>query len=182
MRGRIPDLVNPHPLGLALPAVYHEDDLAQRLLAAFDDVLAPLPMTVDNFTAYLDPLLTPLDFLPWLAGWAGLELDENWSEEQQRRLVASAVALYRWRGTRRGIVELLHHFLAIETDTIEVTDSGGVAWSVAPGATPGGSSPPTLSVRVRVPDPASIDNARLDWLVAAAKPAHVAHEVEVVAA
>jgi phage tail-like protein len=182
MRGLIPGLVSPHPLGLSLPALYQEDEFTQRFMAALDDVLAPVPMTIDNFSAYLDPLITPVDFLPWLAGWVGLELDENWSEEQQRRLVAEAAVLYQWRGTRRGLVELIHHYLGVEEAAIEVTDSGGAVWSVAPGTPPPGSAQPALVVRVRVADPGSIDRARLERLVATAKPAHVAHEVEVVAA
>ena len=37
-------------------------------------------------------------------------------------------------------------------------------------------------VRVKVPDPTAVPVARLDALVATAKPAHVAHRVEVVQA
>lgn len=181
MRGLIPGLVNPHPLGLSLPALYQHEDFVQQWVSAFDDVLAPLLMTIDNFDAYLDPLLSPGDFLAWLAGWVGIELDENWSEEERRRLVSRAAALYKWRGTRRGIVELVHQYLDVPDDAIEVTDSGGAAWSVTPGATPPGTATPTLTVRVRVDDAATVDRARLDQLVGAAKPAHVAHEVEVVA-
>ena len=41
---------------------------------------------------------------------------------------------------------------------------------------------PRLVVRVTVADPDAIDTARLDALVAAAKPAHVPHRVEIVKA
>ena len=55
MRGLVPGLASPHPLGPALPAIYQEDDFAQSFLTAFDDVLAPIFSTVDNFPACLDP-------------------------------------------------------------------------------------------------------------------------------
>lgn len=180
MRGLVPELLNPHPLGLSLPALYQDDEFTQRFMSAFDDVVAPLPMTLDNFAAYLDPMLAPIDFVGWLAGWVGLELDENWSEEEQRRLVARSVGLYQWRGTRRGISELIHHYLDIDEDAIEVTDSGDVAWSVTPGSDPPGSARPSMKVQVRVDHPDRVDRGRLERLVAAAKPAHVDHEVEVV--
>jgi phage tail-like protein len=180
VRGLIPGLANPHPLGLSLPALYQDDGFTQRFLAALDDVIAPIPMTIDNFEAYLDPFLAPEDFIAWLAGWVGLEIDENWTEETQRRLVAGISGIFPWHGTRRGVIELIHHYLGIAEDAIEVEDSGGAAWSVTPGGAPPGVSRPTLHVRVRVDHPDEVDVARLDRLVTTAKPAHVLHEVEVV--
>jgi phage tail-like protein len=90
-----------------MPAPFQGDSFTERFLSAFDDIIAPVLTTLDTIDAYLDPWLTPPDFLPWLAGWVGAELDENWSEQQQRRLVATAVDLLQWRGTRRGTVELI---------------------------------------------------------------------------
>jgi phage tail-like protein len=180
VRGVIPGLVSPHPLGLALPAMFQEDSFAQRFVTALDDVLAPVPMVIDNLDAYLDPALTPPDFLPWLAGWVGLELDENWTEPVQRRLIAESAELYRWRGTRRGVVELLTQYLDLPADAIEILESGGASWSVVPGSAPPGTSEVRLTVRIHLDDPTTIDPARIDRLVTAAKPAHVTHEVEVV--
>ena len=40
---------------------------------------------------------------------------------------------------------------------------------------------PSLKVRVRVADPASVDVQRLDAVIRTAKPAHVPHEIEVIA-
>lgn len=176
MRGHVPGVVNPAPMGLALPAVFHEDDLAQRFTAALDEVVAPVLATIDNLEAYLDPHLAPADFVAWLAGWVGLVLDENWPLERRRALVGRAMDLYRWRGTLRGVRQ---HVELYTGSVPEVEDSGGAAWSAVPGGAPPGAAPPALRVRVRVPDPARVDRARLDRLVAAAKPAHVAHEVEV---
>ena len=86
MRGTIPGLGTPHPLGSGLPALYLEDDLAQRLLAALDEVLAPVLCTLDNLDHYLDPSLAPLDFVEWLAGWVGAAC------EQEAELAAEADA------------------------------------------------------------------------------------------
>ena len=177
MRGTIPGLGTPHPLGSGLPAIYLEDDLAQRLLAALDEVLAPVLCTLDNLDHYLDPSLAPLDFVEWLAGWVGAAVDESWPPGRRRELVARTVALYRRRGTVGGITE------QIELATggrARVGDSGGVGWSTTPGAALPGTPRRQLAVRVAVPDPAAIDQRKVEALVAAAKPAHVAHQVEVV--
>lgn len=181
MRGMVPGLVNPYPLAFSMPAAFQGDSFTERFLSAFDDIIAPVLTTLDTIDAYLDPSLTPPDFLPWLAGWVGAELDENWSEEQQRRLVATTVDLLQWRGTPRGTVDLIRHFLGVDVDRVEVVESGGVSWSVTPGSAPPGTSPATLTVRVHVTDPDTVDVGRLERLVAASEPAHVLSRVEVVA-
>lgn len=178
MRGLVPGLESPHPIGLRLPALYADDGFAQRFCSAFDDVLAPIFGTLDGLPAYLDPALAPDDFVDWLAGWVGLVVDEGWSLQRRRELVARAVALHRWRGTRTGLVE---HVRLVTGGEVEIAESGATSSSTRPQSPLPGSDTPSLHVRVRVPDPAAVDVARLDRLVAAAKPAHLPHTVEVVA-
>src|SRR4030088_409600 len=102
MRGLI-EMETPHPLASYLPAIYHEDGLYLRFVSAFDTALAPVFARLDNLDAYLDPRLTPPDFLEWLAGWVGFALDERWPLEKRRAFVLHAVDLYRRRGTVRGL-------------------------------------------------------------------------------
>ena len=177
MRGLLPELPSPHPLAPALPAIFQEDDLAQRLMAAFDEVLAPVLSSLDNIEAYHDPRFAPDDFLDWLGGWVGLVLDESWPVERRRTFVARAVELYQRRGTVEG---LRAHVEIVTGGEVEVTDSGGSAWSPVTGAVMPGTPVFTLGVRVRVADPRSVDLSALDAFIEAAKPAHVAHSVEVV--
>jgi phage tail-like protein len=175
MRGGVTGLASPHPLGPTLPAIFQEDDLAQRWLEAFDQVVAPIYSTLDCFEAYLDPWLTPDDFLAWLAGWVGIALDESWDEDRRRQVVARAVELYRMRGTAVGLAGQVE----IQTGgTVEIVENGATGWSVDPGGELPGSPEPLVVVRVTVPDPKAIDASRLDALVAAAKPAHVMHRIE----
>jgi phage tail-like protein len=90
MRAAVPGLGHPHPLGLSLPALFQEDDFAQRLCAALDEVTAPVISTLDCIDAYFDPFLAPDDFLAWLSGWVAVALDEAWTEERRRLLVSTA--------------------------------------------------------------------------------------------
>jgi phage tail-like protein len=176
LRGLIPGLDTARPMGLMLPAVYQEDDLAQRLVSALDEVLAPVLVTLDCLDAYFDAWLTPHDFLEWLAGWVGVILDENWPLERQRALVGQMVKLYGRRGTVRGLQELLAVCTGVE---VAVTDSGGTTWSATGGSPLPGSATPRLVVRFRA---GTADPAQVERLVAEAKPAHVPHVVEEVGA
>jgi phage tail-like protein len=155
--------------------MFHDDVFAQRLCDGLDAVLAPVPSTIDNFWAYLDPALAPIDFVEWLAGWVGIELDQTWPEQRRRQLVARAIKLYERRGTAEGLADLIELYVGVRP-TVE--DSGGVAWSAAPGADLPGTGQPTLTIRLTA-DETSIDAARLENMVVTNKPAHVVHRVEI---
>jgi phage tail-like protein len=175
-RGTVDDLASAHPLGELLPSVYLEDSLAQRFTEGLDTVLAPVFVTLDCLDAYLDPWLTPPDFLPWLAPWVGIELDETWPEDRQRAMVAAAAQLHRDRGTHGGLVKYLRLLTGGEVELIE---SGGTHWSTEPGTPPPGATTPGLRVIVRVSDPLSVNQDRLDRAVRESRPAHLPYEVEV---
>jgi phage tail-like protein len=177
MRGAVEGLCSPHPLGTHLPALYQDDGFAQRLMSAFDQVLAPVFSVLDNFDAYIDPTLTAEDFLGWLAGWMGVELDQTWPLDRQRALVLQAAELYRRRGTVIGLREQLE---IVTGATVEVIDSGGVAWSRTPGAQLPGTAPASVTVRVTAAGSSALDIGRIEQMVSAAKPAHVPHRLEMV--
>jgi phage tail-like protein len=176
MRGTIEGLGVPYRIGEQLPAVYQDDPFAMRFTAGFDDVLAPVLSTLDCLEAYIDPWLTPEDFLDWLAGWVGMVLDENWPLDRRRAVTARAVELFRKRGTAAGMRELVELFTA---GSVQINETGGTACSEQPGGELPGESNPRLSVRVWVDEPDAISESTLDALVAAMKPAHVVHRVEV---
>jgi phage tail-like protein len=176
-RGLTPGAVTPHPLADLLPALFQEDGFSVRLCAALDDVVVPALVALDCLDAYLDPALTPPDFLDWLAGWVGLSLDQNWSEAQRRALVSRAGELYRWQGTIRGLVEHLRLYAGVEP---EVSDSGGAAWSARAGGALPGTAVPEVRVRVVVARSSPVDERQLEAVVKACKPAHVRHRVEVI--
>jgi phage tail-like protein len=174
-RGSVDGLATPYTIGALLPGVYQEDFFAMRFTAAFDDVLAPVISTLDCLDAYVDPFLTPPDFVEWLAGWVGALLDENAPEERRRALVAGAVDLHRRRGTVAG---LQAHLEALTGGRVEINDSGGTRWSVTPGAELPGAAVPRLAVRVTAVD-GEVSRQLVEAAVAQSKPAHVVHQVEV---
>jgi phage tail-like protein len=176
-RGLVRTLISPHPLGEALPALFQQDGFTQRFMSAFDTMLAPIFATLDNLPSYLDPWLAPPDFLEWLGSWFGLALDDAWSVERRRAVLANAFEFYRMRGTARGLKAQVETLTGGSADVI---DTGGVSTSTTAGVALPGSPNFALMVRVAVDDPSAINTIRLDALVAAAKPAHVTHKVQVV--
>ena len=125
----------------------------------------------------MDPWLAPEDFLDWLGSWFGLTLDEAWSVERRRAVLANAVEFYRMRGTVKGLKTQVEIFTG---GTVEIMDTGGVAISTSAGSAFPGSPNFSVMVRIQVDDPSTINIARLDALVAAAKPAHLTHKVQIV--
>jgi len=168
---------SPHPFSDMLPAMFHEDDLVLAFVAGLDDVLVPALVLLDCLSAYIDPVLAPVDFLAWLAGWVGLSLDQRWPATRRRALVRQATELYRWQGTARG---LSAHVELCTGAGPEIVDPGGVAWSQTPRAPLPGRSGAEIVVRVREADAAGTDASELAAIVAAASPANIAHRVEIV--
>ena len=177
-RGLVPGLGVRRPIGQTLPALYHEDEFVQRWCEGLDEVIAPAPSTLDNLWAYLDPRLAPEDFVEWLAGWMGVELDQTWPLERRRELVARAAEVYQGRGTARSLVALIELYVGVRPTVVE---GGGAAWSITPGSDLPGTPDSEIVVQLEAPA-GGVDVARLDRLVRANKPAHLAHRIEVQAA
>ncbi|MFF2958755.1 phage tail protein [Streptomyces sp. NPDC057963] len=175
-RAAVPGLASRCPIGGLLPALYADDDLAQRFTAGLDTVLAPVLSTLDNLPAYFDPALTPADFLPWLSSWVGADIDPAWPEELRRLVVARAVDLHRWRGTRRGLIEHLRLCFGVHAD---IQDGGGVAWSSEPGAELPPAPTGELLVRVWAVRGGPVDASRVHDVVAASCPVHLTCRVEI---
>lgn len=176
MRGALPGLASPHPIGSALPALYQDDGFTQQFTAGLDEVLAPVLVTLDCLDAYLDVELAPPDFLDWLADWVAAPVDESWPVPLRRELVRHAVMAHRWRGTARGLVLEL---TALTGGTVRVRDSGGVTWSGTANTAPGPAVPAQVQVLIQVADPTTVDTDRLAAIVAAAVPAHVRSTITV---
>jgi phage tail-like protein len=176
MRAAIENLDTPHPLHAQLPGVYAGHDFAERLLGALDAVLAPVFATLDCLPGYLDPRIAPADFVDWLGGWVGVDLDASWPLPRRREAVARAVELHRRRGTRRGLAEQIQLAFGVAA---EIEESGGTSWSASPRSPLPGSAEAALTVRVRVRDPAAFPRAQLRVFVEENRPAHVPCQVEV---
>jgi phage tail-like protein len=175
-RGLIESLPSPRPIGTELPAAFQEDEFCQRMMASFDEILAPLFTTLDCLDTYLDPRLAPHDFVDWLASWVGVDIDETWTLERRRRLILDAVALYRVRGTAAGLAAHVNLYAGV---TPEIDETGGCEWSQTAGSPLPGSPHPGLTVRLRVEDDANVKRTTVSRIVDASRPAHMPFQVEI---
>lgn len=185
MRGTVDDLESPHPIGLELPALFQDDDVALSFTAGLDTVLAPIFLTLDAIDSYVDPWIAPADFLGWVAEWVSAPWDEALPDMRQRALVAKATELLGWAGTAKGLADLIELHAGIRP---EIVDSGATAWSVEPGGDMPGSAEPKVTLRVRVDELPAAGPEREDRLERVRQvavnvlPAHVIATVEVSAA
>ncbi|MCX3059553.1 phage tail protein [Streptomyces beihaiensis] len=177
-RAAVPGLPSRHPIGAQLPALYADDDFAQRFTAGLDTVLAPVFATLDNLPAYFDPRVTPTDFLAWLASWVGADDDPRRPVALRRAAVERAVELHRWRGTGRGLVEALRLALGVHA---QVTNDGGSWWSRTAGTDlpPEPVGEPVIRVWPPDGDAARVDAHRVHAIVRTMSPVHTACRVEV---
>jgi phage tail-like protein len=90
-----------------LPYTYSEHPFLGRYLLVFEDLFGPLDQAVGHFDLFLDPRTAPEGYLGTLAEWLWLVLDDRWPAERRRAILRSAVELYDYRGTKKGMTELL---------------------------------------------------------------------------
>jgi len=106
-----------------LPAIYQRDEAAEPFLfsalSLFESFFEEGETKIRDLPALFDPYAAPREFLPWLAGWLALEIDENWSEELTRRTIAEAFTTFAWRGTAQGLRKSLERYAGIRVHVIE---------------------------------------------------------------
>jgi hypothetical protein len=127
-----------------LPAIMQEDPFMGRFLLAFEKILSgvkDLPSNekiiqgnsknvpgleeiISRVEIYFDPIETPEQFLPWLAGWVALSLRDDWELKAKRAFIQEIVKLYRIRGTKDGLTEVLKLYLINSGfgDKVEIFD------------------------------------------------------------
>ena len=96
-----------------LPQVYRGADSVNsflaRFLSVFQSLYVDLEDDIDQMPTRCDPAVAPPDFLRWLADTLAVTDQHLWSEARLRRFLGSAARLYRIKGTRtalRQVVEL----------------------------------------------------------------------------
>ncbi|HEY9694191.1 MAG TPA: phage tail protein [Oculatellaceae cyanobacterium] len=114
-----------------LPTILQNDVFLGQFLLAFEKILSGLSETpskeqiitadtqnlpgleeiIDNIHVYFNPQETPEKFLPWLAGWVALSLRDDWEVKVKKAFIQEIVRLYRLRGTKQGLIDILEIYL-----------------------------------------------------------------------
>ncbi|MBE6613400.1 MAG: hypothetical protein E7632_13025 [Ruminococcaceae bacterium] len=94
-----------------LPQIYRNSDgeghFLERYLAIFQTLYEELDAAIADSARFFDPDSADGEFLTWLAEWLDISEAWLWEEEKLRRFILRAVSLYRRRGTREALEEIV---------------------------------------------------------------------------
>ena len=118
-----------------LPSVYSENpenrDFLDRFLSIFESLFFEIDLTIDHLGRWFDAAGTPQEFLEWLASWVAADqgrgegaAQKKVSEAKQREFVSQAVSMYRKRGTRQGLEDLIYLYTGKKPIIIENLPAG----------------------------------------------------------
>lgn len=165
-----------------LPSIFRDDLFLGRFLLIFQSLIDPVEQKADNTHYYLDPGVTPAEFLPWLASWVGITLEPGLDEAGQRELIRQAVELHRWKGTRRGMRDELRQRTGARALIVENFDGMRIGQDASLGLNTylGETKDGCVAVTLARAGGSTVDHQRAEELVRELKPAHVGHVVRVV--
>ena len=144
-----------------LPVIFQDADFLGRFLQIFESIWEPLEQRQDHIAMYFDARTCPAAFLPWLASWLDFSFNAHWPEARRRRLLAEAMELYRWRGTRDGLTHMIE-----------------VCAGLTPAITESADQPLVFTVTITAPPGTNVDEDLIDELVRAHKPAWAGYKLE----
>ncbi|HEX2574615.1 MAG TPA: phage tail protein [Polyangia bacterium] len=107
-----------------LPSIYQRSDVSGRnflrdLLWITQHLFGAIEDQLDFIHTYFDPYESPKEFLPWLAGWTAMVVEEDWPIEKKRLLIKKAIEIYKIRGTVRGVKLFISLFTGNEPEIVE---------------------------------------------------------------
>lgn len=103
------------------PDVYRNNaDFLRRFLSIFSTMHYDMDKAIHELPRFIDVDTAPAEFLPVLASWLGLELDESLlTESEMRLLLSNAYSLLTVKGTRSAIERLVKLFVSEQTYIVE---------------------------------------------------------------
>ena len=106
-----------------LPELYQSNgtgnSFTDRFLGVFQSLYSDLDEEIGDVARCFDPDVAGGEYLEWLAGWLDVEDGYLWPEEKLRALVRRGMELYRIRGTRRSMVEMVKLYTGREPWVVE---------------------------------------------------------------
>lgn len=123
-------LVGSGGYGRFLPQVYNlgvqrdvgsgrgQADFLRRFLLIFQTLSHETETRIACRDNIVDPVGMDPKFLPWLASWLDFTLDERIPVTRRRIFLRRAVELFKWRGTVRGIREMIRTLIGLEVDIV----------------------------------------------------------------
>ncbi len=107
-----------------LPEIFLQDgnDFLERFLYIFQTMNEDLEYKINNISNYFNPDTAEGEFLWFLSDWIAIDDGYVWDDEKLRYLIKNAMRLYKIRGTRRYIKEIVKLYLGVEPIILENYD------------------------------------------------------------
>lgn len=106
-----------------LPEIYQnhaqKDSFFARFLGVFQSIYLELEEKIDNMPKMFDPMLVNSDFLKWMTQWFSIRDSYIWSEDKLRTILKNIVRLYKIKGTRNSIIEIVYIYTGCKAKIIE---------------------------------------------------------------
>lgn len=104
-----------------LPEIYQDADDAflARFLGIFESVYLDIEEKIDNMPRMFDPKLVNMEFLTWMTKWFSIKDSYIWSEDKLRLIVDSAVKVYKIKGTKNAIRNIVWLYTSCKAKVIE---------------------------------------------------------------
>lgn len=105
-----------------LPEIYQDignDAFLSRFIGVFESVYLDIEEKIDNMPRMFDPMIVDAEFLRWIAKWFSIKENHVLSEDKLRLLVKSAVKLYKIKGTKESIRNIVWLYTLCEAKIIE---------------------------------------------------------------
>jgi phage tail-like protein len=117
-------------------------------------VLAGISRYFEPGPGSVDAERTPSEFLEWLSGWVALSLRADLDESRQREFIARAISLYRLRGTKQGLIEVLRIYtrMGVSIDELNTGFQVGVSSQLGVNTLLDGGAPHFFKVILQLPD------------------------------
>ena len=123
-------LVGTGGYGRFLPQVYNlgvqrdagsgrgQADFLRRFLLIFQTLGHETETRISRRHNIVDPVGMDPKFLPWLASWLDFTLDERIPVTRRRIFLRRAVEMFKWRGTVRGIQEMIRTLIGLKVEIV----------------------------------------------------------------
>ena len=97
-----------------LPSIYQKNResaiFLDKYLSIFQSLYDDFEYKYESSTVMLEPLSCDTAFLRYIAKWLDITNTNIWSEDKLRKLIRRAPSLFKKRGTRSGLIEIIELF------------------------------------------------------------------------
>jgi len=98
-----------------MPELYRDDQesaaFLERFLSVMGSSFTDIEAEIESIGELLDPHGVSSESLAWLESWVAADSGREWPESARRELLARAPELYKKRGTKAGLLELIRLYL-----------------------------------------------------------------------